>query len=52
MGDRELALGIRQALCLALDFLEKWLIARGWWDKTPTAKLRKFDKSGNDGIIR
>ena len=44
MGDRELVLGIRQAICLALDFLEKWMIARGWWNKIPTAALRKRDE--------
>ena len=45
MGDRELALGIRQAILLALDFLERWLKARGWWDKTFTGELRKREKS-------
>jgi len=45
MSDRELALGIRQAALMFLDYFEKWLKTKGWWDKTLTATLRNLDKS-------
>ena len=44
MTDRDLALAIRQAVLMALDAFERWMIARGWWDKTLTAVLRKRDE--------
>jgi len=44
MKDRDLALGIRQAVLMFVDYFEKWMIARGWWDKPLTAALRKRDE--------
>lgn len=42
---REFWLGVRQAVCLFLDVLERELICRGWWNKPLSSELRRESKN-------
>ena len=40
MTDRDLCLALRQAVLMALDAFERWLLARGWLNGPRTSELR------------